>query len=177
MKMKTLRKILLILLIPLSIIGAAFAGFYAYRIIAEQKSAETAGLVQDPNARIGTLDQTEAERIRELEEIVNKSMITMSINATPCFRNGEGNLMLENPSENGSRITVALYPRGKEEQEEEKLYQSGALDPGQYIDNVRLDRELAAGEYPCTAYFLAYDLSDDSYIGKAAIEITIYVEE
>jgi len=37
--------------------------------------------------------------------------------------------------------------------------------------------ELAKGEYACTAYFDAYRLSDDGYIGRAGAQITLYVLE
>ncbi len=102
-------------------------------------------------------------------------MLTFGINATPSFENGsaKGNLMIENPPENGNRFTVAIYRRDTEE----KIYQSGYLDPGQVIETAPLDAELAEGEYPCVAYFDAYSLGDDSYLGRAGAEITLYVLE
>ena len=45
------------------------------------------------------------------------------------------------------------------------------------IETAPLDTELAEGEYPCVAYFDAYSLGDDSYLGRAGAEITLYVLE
>ena len=54
--------------------------------------------------------------------------------------------MIENPPENGNRFTVAIYRRDTEE----KIYQSGYLDPGQVMETAPLDAELAEGEYTVT---------------------------
>ena len=51
------------------------------------------------------------------------------------------------------------------------------LDPEQYIDDVPLDVVLPKGEYPCTAYFDAYRIEDNVYIGRAGAEIKLYVLE
>ncbi len=126
----------------------------------------------DANARVGILADP-AARQAELERIAAEGMLTFGINATPSFENGaaEGNLMIENPPENGSRFTVAIYRRDTEE----KIYQSGYLDPEQVIETAPLDTALEKGEYPCVAYFDAYSLSDERYLGRAGAEITVYI--
>ena len=50
-------------------------------------------------------------------------------------------------------------------------------DPEQYIDDVLLDVALPKGEYSCTAYFDAYRIEDNVYIGRAGAEIKLYVLE
>ena len=59
----------------------------------------------------------------------------------------------------------------------EEIYRSGYLDPEQYIDEVALDVELVKGEYACTVNFDTYRIRDNSYIGRAAAQITLYVLE
>ena len=54
---------------------------------------------------------------------------------------------------------------------------SGYIEPEQYIDEAPLDVELPKGEYACTASFDTYRLSEDTYIGRAAAKITLYVLE
>ena len=81
--------------------------------------------------------------------------------------------MVENPPNNGKRFTVTI----QRDDTGEVIYKSGYLDPEQYIDEVPLDVELPKGEYACTAYFDAYRLSDDGYIGRAGAQITLYVLE
>ena len=112
-------------------------------------------------------------RQEELDEIVKEGLITFSINATPSLQTGdsEANLLIENPPDNGTRFTVTIT----RDDTGEEIYQSGYLDPEQYIDKTLLDVVLPKGEYPCTASFNSYRIKDSSYLGRAAAKITIYV--
>ena len=49
------------------------------------------------------------------------------------------------------------------------------LEPGSYVPAAKLELELPAGEYACTAYIYAYRLADESYVGKvsAGLELTV----
>ncbi len=126
-------------------------------------------LPSDPNVRVGSI----TGGTEDLDKIVDEGMLTFSINSTPVFEDGaaNGNLMIENSEINNNRFTVTIV----RDDTGEKIYQSGALDPGQYIDDVPLDVDLPAGEYACTATFSTYRLSDDSPIGQAAAGLTITV--
>ena len=131
-------------------------------------------LVAEGNVKTGTLYDSE-KRQAELNSVVEEGMLAFSINATPFMKNGMGkaNLMVENPPNNGKRFTVILL----RDDTGEEIYRSGYLDPEQYIDEVPLDVKLEKGEYACTAYFDAYRISDDSYIGRVGAQITLYVLE
>ena len=128
------------------------------------------GLAADPNVKVGSITGS----TEDLNKIVDEGMLTFSINATPAFPDGAspGNLMIENAEINNNRFTVEIT----RDDTGETVYRSGALDPGQYIDDVPLDVALPAGEYACTAQFSTYKLSDNTPIGQAAAEITVYVQ-
>ena len=127
------------------------------------------GLQPDPNVKVGSLSGDFAD----LDKIVDEGMLTFSINSTPVFGSGTagGNLMIENPDVNNNRFTVEIT----RDDTGETVYRSGALDPGQYIDDVPLDVALPAGEYACTATFSTFRIADDTPIGQAAAGLTITV--
>ena len=128
------------------------------------------GLQPVPNVRVGSLTGGYAD----LDKIVDEGMLTFSINATPAFPDGAtpGNLMIENAEINNNRFTVAIYRNDTGE----KIYESGYLDPGQYIESAPLDVDLDEGVYECTAQFSTYKLADNAPIGQAAAEVKIYVQ-
>ena len=128
------------------------------------------GLQPDPNVQVGSISGDFAD----LDKIVDEGMLTFSINSTPSFPSGTepGNLMIENAEINNNRFTVAIYRNDTNE----KIYESGYLDPGQYIENAPLSVDLEAGTYECTAQFSTYKLSDNTPIGQAAAEVKVYVQ-
>ena len=150
------------------------AGYYGITVVNQVKSQEsrTNGLVAEGNVKSGTLHDP-AGRQAALDALVAEGMLTFSINATPSMENGSGmaNLLIENPPENGNRFTVTIL----REDTGETLFQSGYLDPEQYIGEAPLDVELTAGVYACVANFDAYRISDNAYIGRGAARITLYV--
>ncbi|MGI6182287.1 MAG: hypothetical protein ACOYIE_09460, partial [Agathobaculum sp.] len=59
----------------------------------------------------------------------------------------------------------------------EKIYTSGAIAVGSKIENAKLDVDLDAGTYDCTAMFYNVDPETGSYLGCAGAIITITVLE
>ena len=102
-------------------------------------------------------------------------MVAFSINATPYLKDGASmaNLLIENPPGNGNRFTVSI----RRDDTGEEIYRSGYIEPEQFIDEALLDVVLPKGEYACTASFDTYRLDEDTYIGRAAAKIILYVLE
>ena len=132
-------------------------------------------LEYDDNATAGIMPGVDIDqRRKELQEILDRSMIAFSINTSPDFLNGtsKGNLMVENPGNNAKLIKVRIIL----DKTEEEIYASKLLKPGSYIDSVKLDKVLEKGTYNATAYFLAYDETSGEYIGQTGAQITLTVQ-
>ena len=139
----------------------------------EEKDQERQ-LAAERNAELGILPGMDEEDIqRRLNEKVAEGMLNISVNPNPVFADGksEGNLRIENIPGNNYAITVELI----RDDNGETVYTSGLIDPGYFVENVTLDKDLAAGEYPALAKFTAYDPSTKLEIGTAGARINILV--
>ena len=58
----------------------------------------------------------------------------------------------------------------------EQIYESGAIAVGSKIERARLDVDLPAGTYECTAYFHNLDPETGDIIGTAGAIITITIQ-
>ena len=113
----------------------------------------------DEAAEDGSLDGMSEQEIKDmLKDKVDKSMLSISINANPVFENGKskGTLRIENPPGNN--------------------YYSEGIRPGQVIKEDHLDEALKKGSYACTAIFEAYDTETDKKVGEAKAQLNIVVE-
>ena len=132
-------------------------------------------IVYDDSAVEGgweTLSQEEIEQ--RLNDKVQAGMINISCNTAPYFKDGksEGNVMLVNELNN-------LYPQKVEfyrNDTGEKIYESKAIAVGSKIERAKLDVELPAGEYECTAYFSNLDPDSGAILGVAGAIIHITIQ-
>ena len=133
-------------------------------------------LAADPNVKVGTNTLTAEERQAQLQAMVDEGMLTFMINSTPMYslKNPEQgcNWLIENPKGNNNRFTVTISRNDTEE----VVYQSGYLDPEQYIDTAPLTTVPPKGEYPCTAIFQTYRLEGEhEAIGQGGAALTLYI--
>ncbi len=138
---------------------------------------EDTGLKMDPKAAIGSVTVDREELVAQLQQQVDDSMLTMSINATPVMVLSEPeegvNWQIENLEGQRKLIQVLVY----RDDTGELIYETGALQPGTYVTNTPPDVSLPAGTYSCTAYFRSYRLEDQKYLGQAGAQITLTVLE
>ena len=137
-----------------------------------------AGLVYESNVIVGDIPGKSPEDIqRELDSVVEEGMLAMSINATPSGHvsgtDREINWLIENPSNQGKLIRVEIT----RDVTGEKIYETGAIPPGSYVEGAPPDVKLEAGKYDCTAVFLAYREDSEEYVGQAAVKIKLTLLE
>lgn len=125
-------------------------------------------------ARLGQLEgKSEAEIQAELDRVIGEGMFHISINPDPVFRSGdaEGNLEVENVPNNRylMRVEITRNDTG------ELVYSTKYIEPDHHIQRAALDTPLAAGEYPATATFYAYDAETLEEIGSVGTVITLHI--
>ena len=159
------------------LVGAGI--FLAVKLL--HKPADTAlassqsGIVYDSSAVEGGWDNLSPEEIAEkLNEKVAEGMINISANTAPIFEDGasEGNLMLVNED-------INLYPQKVQivrNDTGEQIYESDAIAVGSKIERAKLDVDLPAGTYECTAYFHNLNPETGDIIGTAGAIITITIQ-
>ena len=159
------------------LVGAGI--FLAVRLLHKPADAALAssksGIVYDSSAVEGGWDNLSPEEIEaRLNEKVAEGMINISANTAPIFEDGasEGNLMLVNED-------INLYPQKVQivrNDTGEQIYESDAIAVGSKIERAKLDVDLPAGTYECTAYFHNLNPETGDIIGTAGAIITITIQ-
>ncbi|WP_165251579.1 MULTISPECIES: hypothetical protein [unclassified Adlercreutzia] len=129
----------------------------------------------DKNARSGQAPyKTQEEMQAELDRTVEEGMFNISIASVINFADGtsSGTAYIENVPGNQYMMQVKIT----DDETGEVLYESGILQPNQYIENITLARDLDAGSYNATATFTALDKTTYEEVGQAAAKITLNVE-
>ena len=148
---------------------------FAVRNDEPKEPAVQSGIVYDDSAVEGGWNQMTPEEIEAaLNNKVAEGMINISANTAPIFEDGasEGNLMLVNES-------INLYPQKVQivrNDTGEQIYESGAIAVGSKIERAKLDVDLPAGTYECTAYFHNLNPETGDIIGTAGAIITITIK-
>lgn len=108
----------------------------------------------------------------EMQKKTDASKIGVKMNIKPVFQDGnsKGNILLENTSSNGNSFTMSIVI----EDTKETVYESGLIKKGTRIDEIKLDKNLEAGEYKAVAYFTAYNDKEEEQ-GTSGINITLNI--
>lgn len=81
---------------------------------------------------------------------------------------GMARIAIDSRSEFGCKVTIVRDATG------EVLYESGLIEPGNYIEEIHLKGSLKKGYYPCTAVWEFYS-EHDEYAGETAWKIVVIV--
>lgn len=129
----------------------------------------------DLNAQEGQAPYKTPEEIQaELDRIVEEGMFNISIASTVQLEDGasDAELRIENVPNNPYLMKVELA----RDDTGDTIYTSGMIEPNHHIQKAKLDVDLDAGEYPCTAVFYAYDKQSEQLVGQAAAKLTVLVQ-
>ena len=128
----------------------------------------------DPAARTGQAPyKTEEEMQAELDRVIEEGMFNISIASIIEFENGSapGTAYIENVPGNRYNMQVTIT----DDDTGDVLYESGVLQPNQYIEDIVLTKDLDAGTYDATATFTALDPTTYEQVGQAGAKISLNV--
>lgn len=128
----------------------------------------------NPNAQTGQAPYKTAEEVQaELDRVVEEGMFDISIASVIQFEDGTstGTAYIENIPGNRYNMQVTIT----DDASGDVLYESGVLQPNQYIEDIALARDLDAGTYEATALFKALDSTTYDEVGQAAAKVTVNV--
>ena len=171
-KNKKGKRLLPLLLFLLLLIALGVGGFLWYK--STRPSDNVTQYWFDKAAQDGTLEGKTPAQIGEmLNTIIEEGMFNVSINARIVFEDGksEGSMGLENIPENRyySRIIITKDDDGS------VLYESKGIKPGQYIDKIKLKKNLPAGDYDCTGRVVVTDPESLQDIGQVRVKVKVIV--
>ena len=109
------------------------------------------------------------------QKAVDASKFNMVIKSEATFPTGksEGDLYIQNPAQNKYPIDVEV----RLDSNNELIYSSGAMEPGDEIKGAILDKALAKGEYKATATFNIFDPTTKKKQGQVQAALTIHVTQ
>lgn len=166
--------VLLVLLILLLLIVIGVCLGIIYKITTTETKSR---LARDELALGGLLPGKTPEEISEiLNTKIQEGMVNIGIAVEPVFeQNGrKGRIGIENIEANHYSFQVELFL----DETGERVYQSGIIDPGYYIEYIGLDKTLQAGDYPATAVFTTYSLDEsEDKIAEARVRLNLHVTD
>lgn len=121
----------------------------------------------------GVLNGINEEEVLNME--VDPTKVFFEINSEPHFENGnsEGNLRIANPPYNAYDLSFTITL----DDTKEVIFESGVIEPYEYIENAKLNKVLSGGKYEATAIIDAYDKETKKVINTVAAKLTIMINE
>lgn len=107
--------------------------------------------------------------------VISKNMNYISLEKELVFEDTDswGYAGIANGTESQLGCTLKLI----QDETGDIIYQSKLLDPGYYIENIRLSADLKKGYYSCTAVWDFYDKETDCPIGSMASKAVVIIKE
>lgn len=147
------------------------AGFWMYERLWDRESNR---LENEQEAMEGFLPgMSEAEIQKLLDDKVAEGSVQINMNTELVFANGraKGYVRIVNAPNNHYRQVVEMIRKDSGE----TIYKTGAMQPGTYLEQDRLDVDLPKGDYPVTIHFQNYAIDSDTFIGEAVTENVIHI--
>ncbi len=164
------KKWLIILLLLFLLLG----GYGAYRYLNQPKTEDMSIVSGEflPDGK-DARKMSDEELAKAAQKAVDKSNFNMMISPTATVngKTQKGKLSIKNPKTNSYPINVEL----KDDKTGELLYTSGAINPGEEVTDIELEKPLSKGTFMTTALFSLYDPATKAKKGEvsAGVDLTV----
>lgn len=165
-KYKHLSMLLLLLLIICLCVG----GWLFYNSWLDDQNK----LARERDAQEGYLPgMTEEEIQKMLDDKVAEGSVQINMNSKLVFKDGKakGYVRIVNSPNNHYKLVVEMIRKDTSE----TIYQTGAMYPGNYLEQDRLDVDLPKGDYPVSIHFRNYDRKSEQFVGEAVTENVVHI--
>lgn len=114
------------------------------------------------------------ELIKKMQSVVDDGYFNLQMDTELIFNSSKesGKIQIINPEQNKSIIAVDVFLQD----EDELLYESGSIYPGQYVNKGKLLKELAKGEYQAYAKAKIYDQETKKEQTTSIVNLTLQVK-
>lgn len=155
------------LFIPFFIILASLL-FFASNNVKDDTSLIRTGTVKKGELETLSYDETKAK----LQEKVDASRFEINMNSNLYFNEDSStyNLLLSNTERNRYACNIDIYL----DSDNEIIYQSPTLKPGEYIDQIALKTDLPSGEHAATVLYTIIDMESGNQTGSISVGIKIH---
>ena len=172
-KTKKKNRVIIIALIAVALVAAAFLLLRGCEDMATKKPKETPVYLEDEGSAIeGEAHSKTSDDI--LEELENQQLVvTDKLSSNITFPAGEigtiGDWIVENPEENNIIQQAEVYWN------DVLIAKTTPIYPNQHITGVELLADMESGEYEAIAYLNYYNIETKEFVSKAgyAIHLTI----
>ena len=131
-------------------------------------------LARERDAKEGYLPGMTREEIQKMmDDKVAEGSVQININSNLVFETGssKGLVRIVNSKNNHYLMVVEMIRKDTSE----TIYQTGAMDPGNYLEQERLDVDLPKGDYPVSIHFRNYDRKSEQFVGEAVTENVVHI--
>lgn len=164
------RWIIIVLLLLIVIIGSYF--IYKKYFVSSEPVTVISGDFLPEGKDAQKISEKEMEKFAQ--DAVDSSNFNMVIGskATIDASTMKGKLFIQNPPQNAYPVNVEI----RLDDGDDLLYTSGAIQPGEEIKEVLLDKKLSVGSYKSTATFSLYNATTKEKEGQVSAGVTFEVK-
>ncbi|MBO0460820.1 MULTISPECIES: hypothetical protein [unclassified Enterococcus] len=164
---KKKKRLLVLVLLLLALVAI---GWYWYT------NNQPTQILSDGFPEIKNAEKMTGEQLKKYaNQAVDESNVTINVYPEVNINaDGKtGNIWIQNLPTNRYGQQAILSVKDSQE----KLYETGLLEPGYEVTELTLTKNLSSGEYPGVVELEFYDLDNKKLMGKTTVDVMIHVNE